>query len=456
MRYLRWTVLIGGVLWSPAATSAESDATPEARQRIYQEYVLRAEVTALPPPAQVQASAGVPRAVTAGAGVTSQESRPPASGTSSIRDQGQDHAVAGVIPSPAVTIVRIGHAGPLTGPIAYLGKDDENGAQLALEEANAKRLTIDGKLVKFELVSLDDEANPRLGPMIAQKLVGAKVAGVVGHLNSGLSIPASVVYNHWGIPMISGSSTNPRLTEQGFKVVFRTTGRDDMQGRAMAVFIANALKAKKVAIADDATAYGASIANEAEMTLGAAGVQVVTREKSSDRATDFHPMLTKIRDMNPDVVFYGGMDATAGPMIKQARELGVKATFAFVDGACTIEMTKLAGPAGEGLVCSQTEIPPQMVSSDFLEAFKAKYGEVKQYAPYFYDAANILIAAMQKADSTDPAKYLLALRASSFDGATGHIEFDAKGDRKDAEMTIYQMTKGVLKPVAIVKSRKPS
>ena len=350
--------------------------------------------------------------------------------------------------------VKIGHAGPLTGGIAHLGKDDENGVHLAVDEATAKKLKIGGKTVKFELMSEDDQADPKMGPTIAQKFVDAKVAGVVGHLNSGVTIPASAVYNQAGIPMISGSATNPKLTEQGFKVVFRTVGRDDQQGPAVAAYVASELKAKKVAIADDATAYGEGLANEVEKTLKAAGVQVVAREKTNDKATDFKAILTKMKGKNPDVIFYGGMDATGGPMIKQARELGIKAVFAFGDGACTSEMTKLGGPASEGLICSQAGLPTQMASKSFQDAFKAKYGDVKQYAPFFYDATNILIAAMQKADSTDPAKYLPMVAAISFDGATGHIEFDAKGDRKDAEMTIFQMKKGDVEPIAIIKAGK--
>ena len=351
--------------------------------------------------------------------------------------------------------VRIGHAGPLTGGIAHLGKDDENGVALAVAEANDKKIKIGGKTVKFEMMSEDDQADPKMGPTIAQKFVDAKVAGVVGHLNSGVSIPASAVYNQAGLPMISGSATNPKLTEQGFKTIFRTVGRDDQQGPAIAAYMANELKLKKVAIADDATAYGEGLANEVEKTLKAAGVQVIAREKTNDKATDFKAILTKMKGRSPDAIFYGGMDATGGPMLKQARELGIKSTFAFGDGACTAEMSKLAGDkAAEGLICSQAGIPTQMASKSFQDAFNKKFGEVKQYAPFFYDGANILIAAMQKADSADPAKYLPELQKISYDGATGKIAFDEKGDRKDAEMTIFQMKGGKVEPVAIIKSGK--
>jgi branched-chain amino acid transport system substrate-binding protein len=357
-------------------------------------------------------------------------------------------------PVEEVVTVKIGHAGPLTGGIAHLGKDNENGVRLALDEANAKNMKIGGKTVKFELMAEDDQADPKMGPTIAQKFADAKVAGVVGHLNSGVTIPASAVYNQAGIPMISGSATNPKLTEQGFKGIFRTVARDDQQGPAVAAYVASELKAKKVAIADDATAYGEGLANEVEKTLKASGVNIVAREKTNDKATDFKAILTKMKGKSPDVIFYGGMDATGGPMIKQARELGIKATFAYGDGACTDEMTKLAGAAAEGLVCSQAGLPLQMTSKGFIDTFKAKYGDVKQYAPYTYDSANLLIAAMQKADSTDPAKYLPALQAISLDGATGHIEFDAKGDRKDAEITIFQLKGGKVEPIAVVKAGK--
>ncbi|HEX6944656.1 MAG TPA: branched-chain amino acid ABC transporter substrate-binding protein, partial [Casimicrobiaceae bacterium] len=276
-------------------------------------------------------------------------------------------------PAEQAVTVRIGHAGPLTGGIAHLGKDNENGARLAVEEANGKNLSIGGKKVKFELQGEDDQADPKLGPTIAQKFADAKVAGVVGHLNSGVTIPASAVYNQAGIPMISGSATNPKLTEQGFKNIFRVVGRDDQQGPAVGQYL-QSMKIKKVAVVDDATAYGEGLANEVEKTLKAAGVQVVAREKTNDKATDFKAILTKMKGRAPDAVFYGGMDATGGPMLKQARELGIKAVFSFGDGACTDTMKQLAGDAAsEGLICSQAGLPVVAASKTFLDAYKAKY-----------------------------------------------------------------------------------
>ena len=355
-------------------------------------------------------------------------------------------------PAPPSMTVKIGHVAPLTGGIAHLGKDNENGARLALEQATAAKIKIDGKEVKFELVPEDDQADPKVGTTVAQKLVDAKVAGVVGHLNSGTTIPASAIYNTAGIPMISGSATNPKLTEQGFKVAFRVVGRDDQQGPAIASYLTTESKPKVVAVIDDATAYGEGIANEVEKTLKAAGVKVLPREKGDDKKTDWKAILTKLKGRKPDAVFYGGMDATGGPLLKQARELGIKAVFSFGDGACTDKMKELAGDAAEGLLCSQAGIPPQAADKKFLDAYKKKFNaDPILYSPFTYDAAGMLIDAMKKANSADPAKYLPELARISYTGATGKIEFDDKGDRKDAEMTIFTMKGGKIEPLAIIK-----
>ena len=352
---------------------------------------------------------------------------------------------------PSVT-VKIAHAGPLTVKTPHLGKDDENGVALAVAQANDKKMKIGGKLVKFEMMSEDDQGDPKVGSTVAQKLIDAKVVAVIGHLNSGVAIPASEAYDKAGIPMISGSATNPTLTERGLKTVFRTVARDDQQGPAIAAYIASEIKAKKVSLIDDKTAYGEGLANEVEKTLKGAKIAIVGRERTTDTETDFKSILTKIKAKNPDVIFHGGMDQTAGPMIKQARELGIKSIFVFGDGACTNEMFDKAKDAANGLVCSQAGLPSEAASKEFLASFKAKFGDVKQYAPYYYDATMAVVEAMKKADSVDPAKFGPELFNVSFTGATGKVEFDAKGDRKDAEVTIFKMVDGKLAPVSIVKA----
>ena len=358
-------------------------------------------------------------------------------------------------PAPPSINIKIGHAAPLTGGIAHLGKDNENGARLAIEQANAAKIKIEGKDAKFEMVAEDDQADPKVGTTVAQKLVDAKVAGVVGHLNSGTSIPASAIYNQAGIPMISGSATNPQFTQQGFKNVFRVVGRDDQQGPAIANYLASEAKPKVVAVIDDATAYGEGIANEVEKTLKAVKIRVLPREKGDDKKTDWKAVLTKLKGRGPDAIFYGGMDATGGPLLKQGRELGIKAVFAFGDGACTDKMKELAGDAAEGFLCSQAGIPPQAADKKFLDAYKKRFNaDPILYSPFTYDAANLIIDAMKKTNSADPAKYLPELAKASFNGATGRIEFDEKGDRKDAEMTIFTMKGGKIEPLAIIKSGK--
>jgi branched-chain amino acid transport system substrate-binding protein len=234
--------------------------------------------------------------------------------------------------------------------------------------------------------------------------------------------------------------------------VFRTIGRDDQQGPAIALYIAHELNAKRIALADDKTAYGEGLTSEVEKFLKDAKLQVVGRERTSDKETDFKAILTRIKAKNPDVVFYGGMDMTGGPMLRQARELGIKAVFAFGDGACTDEMSQLAGPAAEGLVCSQAGPPREAASPEFTKAFNAKFGDIKQYSPLYYDATNAVIHAMKAADSIDPAKFTPVLFWISFPGATGTVAFDRNGDRRDAEMTIFTMSGGRIKPVAMVNN----
>ena len=351
--------------------------------------------------------------------------------------------------------VRIGHVAPLTGGIAHLGKDNENGAVLAVEEANAAGVKLGGNAVRFTLLAEDDQEDPKTGTTVAQKLVDSKVAGVVGHLNSGTSIPASPIYSQAGIPVISGSATNPKLTEQGFKTQFRVVGRDDQQGPAIASYLASVNKPKLVAVIDDASAYGEGLANEVEKTLKASNIKVLPREHGNNKQTDWKSILTKLRGQKPDAVFYGGMDATGGPLLKQGRELGIKAVFSFGDGACTDKMKELAGDAADGLLCSQAGIPPQAADKKFLSAYKKRFNsDPILYSPFTYDATNLLIEAMKKADSADPAKYLPELAKIEYNGATGRIAFDQKGDRRDPEMTIFTMKGGKLEPIAIVKGGK--
>ncbi len=360
-------------------------------------------------------------------------------------------------PLAAQTVVKIGHVAPLTGGIAHLGKDNEMGGKLAIEELNAKKITIGGKQVTFELLSEDDAADPKQGTAAAQKLVDAGVVGVVGHLNSGTSIPASRIYSQAGIPQISPSSTAPKYTQQGFKTTFRVVANDGQLGGTLGRYAIKEMKAKAIAVIDDRTAYGQGVADEFQKSAKAAGAKIVGREFTNDKATDFSAILTKLKAARPDVIFYGGMDAVGGPMMRQMKQLGIDARFMGGDGICTAEMAKLAGDAvGEGkVVCAEAGgVTADKVAGmeSFKKRFKEKFGaEVQLYAPYVYDAVNTLVAAMQKANSTDPKKFLPEVAKMQYDGVTGHIAFDKLGDIKDGSLTLYTFKDGKKTQLMVTK-----
>ena len=357
----------------------------------------------------------------------------------------------------AQTVVKIGHVGPLTGSIAHLGNDNEAGAKLAIEEVNAKKLKIGGQEIKFELLSEDDAADPKQGTAAAQKLVDAKVAGVIGHLNSGTTIPASKLYKDAGIPQISPSATNPKYTQQGFKTAFRVVAHDGQLGGNLGKFAVKEVKAKSIAIIDDKTAYGEGVANEFQKAVKAAGGKIVGREYTTDKATDFNAVLTKLKGAKPDLVFFGGMDAVAGPMLRQMKQLGINAKFMGGDGICTAELAKLAGDAmADGqVVCAEAggvEGPHAKAMDEFKAKFKAKFNmDVQIYAPYVYDATMAMVAAMQKANSTDPKKYLPSLASIKHEGVTGTIAFDPKGDIKNGALTLYTYKGGKRDMLRVVR-----
>ena len=356
-------------------------------------------------------------------------------------------APAAAAPAPAAKpelVVKIGHVAPLTGPQAHLGKDNENGARMAIDELNAKGLEIGGAKVKLELVPEDDQADPKQGTIVAQKLVDAKVNGVVGHLNSGTTIPASKIYSDAGLPQISGSATNPKYTQQGFATTFRVMANDVQQGKVLGEYAAKQMAGKSVAIIDDRTAYGQGLADEFEKGAIAAGAKVVTREFTNDKATDFAAILTKIKSKKADVIFYGGMDAQGGPMTKQMKSLGVKAKYLSGDGSCTPEYIKLAGEASEGQYCSLPGVPLDQMPGGkaFGDALSAKYGQIQLYAPYVYDATMVMVDAMKRANSVEPAKYLPEVGKTAYQGVTAKIAFDEKGDLKGGAISLYQVKGG--------------
>jgi len=355
-------------------------------------------------------------------------------------------------------IVKIGHVAPTSGGIAHLGKDNENGAKMAIDDLNAKGTTIGGKKVKFELVPEDDAGDPKQGTAVAQKLVDSKVMGVIGHLNSGTSIPASKIYSDAGIPQISPSATNPKYTRQGFKTTFRVVADDVHLGGTLGKYAVKELKGKSIAVIDDRTAYGQGVAEEFSKAVKASGGTVAEQQFTTDKATDFTAILTQIKAKKPDVIFFGGMDAVAGPMIRQMKQLGITAKFMGGDGICSSELPKLAGGAmADGqVVCAEAggvEGTQKVGMDKFREDYKKKFGiDVQVYAPYVYDALNVMAAAMVKAGSSDPKVYLPVLaKTDGFKGVTGTISFDEKGDVKNGALTLYTYKGEKRDQIAVVR-----
>jgi branched-chain amino acid transport system substrate-binding protein len=356
---------------------------------------------------------------------------------------------------PAVVVIKIGHVAPLTGGIAHLGKDNENGARMAIEEINAAGgLKIGDTTYKLDLVPEDDKADPKEGTIAAQKIVDSGAVAVVGHLNSGTSIPASKIYADANVAQISPSATNPKLTEQGFKTTFRVVANDNQQGGVLANYAADQLKAKTIAIIDDRTAYGQGLADVVEKVAKEKGVKVVAREFTNDKATDFNAILTKVRGSKPDVVMYGGMDATAGPMAKQMKQLGIKSTLLAGDGVCSPEFIKLAGDAAGILHCSMAgeAVEKMPKGADFLANFKKRFNaDVQVYSPYSYDAVYVIADAIKRAGKTDRASITAAMPATNYPGLTGQIAFDEKGDIKGGAISMFKVVDGKMQYVSTVR-----
>ncbi|MDP5240664.1 branched-chain amino acid ABC transporter substrate-binding protein [Uliginosibacterium sp. 31-16] len=356
----------------------------------------------------------------------------------------QEDSAATTEAAAAAQIIKIGFSAPLTGPQAHYGKGYQNGVQLAIDDVNDTKPMIGGKLVQFELVAEDDMADPKTATQVAQRVLDAGVAGVIGHFNSGTSIPASKVYSDAGMPQIA-MATAPALTQQGFKTVFRSMTSDTQQGSVMGRYVVEKLAARKIAIIDDRTAYGQGLADEFEKAAKEVKGEIVAREFTNDKASDFMAILTSIKSKKPDAIFFGGTDAQSGPLVKQMRQIGMKAPL--ISGEMTRSDTfiKLAGPAAEGSIASLAGVPlAQMPGGpDFETRFKARFGEPEIYSPYGYDATRILIAAMIKADSVQPAQYLPMLAGISHAGVTApKISYDTKGDLENGGITVYKVVGG--------------
>ena len=347
------------------------------------------------------------------------------------------HAFADDMP---VKIVKIGHAAPLTGRLASLGKDNENGARLAVEELNTQNIVIGGARIQFQLVGKDDAANPTVGVRVANELVAEGVAGVVGHMNSSTTIPASAVYFAAGIPQISPSATNADYTRHGYTTAFSLTANNAALPQVVAHYAIDTFKPARVVIVTDGTPYGNAATLSFEDTAARAQEQMLERVVIGPNQTNFTNEAERIRELAPDLVYFGGMDKTAAPLLNAIHAAGADPYFVGDDGICTESMARLADNADKA-ICGISEgklFSNSAAIDDFKARYKSRFGyEPIAFSPYAYDGVKLLVQAMRKADSTDPKRYLGALKAIDYAGVMNDYQFGPEGDNLYRTVNIY-------------------
>lgn len=347
-------------------------------------------------------------------------------------------------------LVKIGFSSPLTGAQAPIGKDNENGARMAIDQLNQQGLVIGGTKVKFELLSEDDQADPKIGVQVAQKLVDAAVKAVIGPANSGVAMPASRVYNDAQI-VLATIASSPKITMQGYPYVFRVTPTDNVLGGMMGTYAAKEIGLKRVAVVDDRSAYGAGVADEFVKKARANGIEIIGRDYTNDKATDFNAILTLINAKKPDGVFYGGLYSQGAVMKRQMKQLGLDVYLMGGDGICNAEMGKLGGIAvDEKVLCTVGGIilEENTAGKDFSARYQKRFGiKPLLYSVSFYDGVMVIAEAMKKADSVDPKKFAPAMASVNYKGIAGAYEFDSNRDLKSSPVTVYHFKNG--NPVAV-------
>lgn len=339
--------------------------------------------------------------------------------------------------------LKIGVAGPLTGAQAAFGEMLKNGATLAVEEWNARGgVSVGGKKMKVDILWGDDRHDPKEGVSIAHKFVNAGAAGIVGHFNSSVSIPASTVYAEAGVVQITPASTNPKLTEQGFSTVFRVCGRDDQQGEVAANYIVDKLKLKRVAILHDKTTYGQGLADETKRFLEKRGVKPIFYSGVVQGDKDYTPVLTAAKQAKPELVYFGGIHPEAILLVKQMRErLGMKAHFMSGDGIVTDEYYKIAGKSAEGTYITFTPDQTKLAAAqNVIKKHRKRFGkEVGAYTIYSYVAANLILNSIQATGSTKGDKLAAHLRSKAWDTSLGKLQFNKKGDVLESPYVLWQV-----------------
>jgi branched-chain amino acid transport system substrate-binding protein len=343
-------------------------------------------------------------------------------------------------------VFKIGVSGPLSGSQSFSGKDNESGAKLAVDELNSKGIIVGGRRVTFEILSQDDQADPKTGVQVAQLLVDQGAKAIIGPYNSGVTIPSSRVYSDAGIPIFTVSS-NPVVTKRGFRNIFRIGPNDSQLGGTMARYASRDLQAKTAIVVDDASAYGKGVAQEFQKVAAGLGIKILSNEYTSDKATDFTTLATLVKSKKPDIIFYGGTAAQAGPFVQTLRGLGVKAPLLGGDAICTELMSELAGAAASTVTCAQggADIAAYKNGADFAKRFHAKFAVApQQYAVNFYDGVMMVGSAIQRSQSMAPDSIMKSVRGASYDGIGGTYAFDQDGDQTASIITVFKFADGKL------------
>ncbi len=345
--------------------------------------------------------------------------------------------------SQGAPVVKVALVAPLTGDIAAHGQGMKRGAELAVEEAvQSGRF----KNVRLELAAFDDRGDPKEAVTVANQIISdPTILGVVGHLNSGCSIPASQIYNRRNVLMITPASTNPKLTQQGLKNVFRLCTTDDVQGKFAADFAIDGLKIERAVVIHDKTAYGQGLADEFRKEFEARKGPVLSYDGIDVGEKDYKALLTRIKTSSPQLIYFGGMHPECGLISKQAKELGLAIPVFAGDGVVTPEYAKIGGPATEGDYASMTGLPPEKLpaAQQFLENYRKRFpkDDMQPYDPYTYEAVNLVLEAIEKTGG-DRAKMIDYIANVKFNGILGESSFDEKGDTRNKMITIYQVKNG--------------
>ncbi|HZH11935.1 MAG TPA: branched-chain amino acid ABC transporter substrate-binding protein [Microvirga sp.] len=343
--------------------------------------------------------------------------------------------------SVAQAQIKIGVAGPITGPNAVFGAQLTNGAEQAVDDINAAGGILGQKL---ELVRGDDVSDPRQGVSIANKFASEGVRFVVGHFNSGVSIPSSEVYAENGIVQITPASTNPQLTERGLQTIFRTCGRDDQQGAVAGNFLLQNYKGKKVAVVHDKTPYGKGLADETKKVMNKGGLQEVLYEGVNPGEKDFSALVSKLKSAGVEFMYWGGLHTELGLIVRQMRDQGLNIVAMGADGIVSEEFASIGGPGVEG---TKMTFPPDPRKRPEVQEVVKRFTEKRKFNPeaytlYSYAAVEVIKQAVEKAGSLDPKKVSETMKSGmTFKTVVGDIAYDKKGDRTRPDYVIYTWKK---------------